>query len=111
MNRADTGFWVPISLTDFDERTGHVYPLAPSDDIAIEHWIERNGVLLGVVVLNCVNSDYGYVVLGRDEHNQFRAIEVACSHLSIEEARSALHSVMREILGTGATVFPQDCLQ
>ena len=79
MNRADTGFWVPISLTDFDERTGHVYPLAPSDDIAIEHWIERNGVLLGVVVLNCVDSDYGYLVLGRDEHNQFRAIEVACS--------------------------------
>ena len=97
MNRADTGFWVPISLTDFDERTGHVYPLAPSDDIAIEHWIERNGVLLGVVVLNCVDSDYGYLVLGRDEHNQFRAIEVACSHLSSRRPLGAAFGDARDL--------------
>lgn len=105
------GFWAPISLAGFNERAGHAYPLASSDDVALEHWAERSGILLGVIVLNCIDQDYGYVVLGRDEHGRFRAIDVACSHPSIEEARSALYSMMREIAETGASVFPQDCLQ
>jgi hypothetical protein len=111
MSTPDSGFWFPISLTDFDDRTGHAYPIAVTSDVAIEHWAERSGVLLGVIVLNCIDQDYGYVALGRDEHNRFRAIDVACSHPSIEEARTALRMVMHEILRTGATVFPQDFVQ
>ena len=69
-----------------------------------------SGVLLGVIVIDRVDSDYGYIVLGRDEHGQFRAIEAAYSH-SIDGAREALYSTMHEILASGASVFPQDCLQ
>ena len=83
-------FWKPISLADFNGRTGRAYPIAVTVDVAIEHWAERSGVLLGVVVLNGIDQDYGYVALGRDEHNRFRAIDVACSYPSIEEARAAL---------------------
>lgn len=104
-------FWAEISLAEFNARTNHAYPLAPSDDEAIEHRIEQKGVLLGVVVLNHIDKDYGYVVLGRDEHGRFRAIEVKCSHPSIDEARTALQSMMRKILAGGASIFPQDCLQ
>lgn len=111
MNRTDNGFWIPISLAEFDARTGHAYPIAVTVDVAIEHWVEMTGILLGVIVFNGIDQDYGYVVLGRDERHQFRAIDVTCSHRSIEEARAALRMVMLEILKTGATVFPQDCVQ
>jgi hypothetical protein len=77
----------------------------------LEHWVEERGVLLGVVTLDRADQDYGYVVLGRDEHHRFRAIETASSHPSIEKARAALQSAMREIAKSGATTFPQDCLQ
>jgi hypothetical protein len=105
--KADSDFWKPISLADFNDRSGHAYPIAVTADVAIEQWAERGGVLLGVIVLNCIDQDYGYVALGRDEHNRFRAIDVACSYPSIEEARTALRAVMHEILDTGVTVFPQ----
>ena len=68
-------------------------------------------MLLGVVVLNGVDQDYGYVVLGRDEHGRFRAIDVMCSYPSIEEARAALRNIMCEIEDIGVTVFPQDYVQ
>ena len=104
-------FWLPISLSEFNDRTGHAYPIADTSDVALEHWADRAGVLLGVVVLDGVDHDYGYVVLGRDQHGRFRAIDVVCSHPSIGEARAALQLMVREILETGATVFPQDCLR
>jgi hypothetical protein len=101
-------FWAQLSLAEFDDRTAHVYaPLTPFNQ-ALEHWTDRQGVLLGVVVLDRRDLDFGYVVLGRDEQSQFRAIEVACSYLSIKEARDALRSMMRRIAESGLTVFPQD---
>jgi hypothetical protein len=104
-------FWTEISSAEFDERTNHAYRPATAFNVALEHWAEKGGVLLGVVVLDRIDHDYGYVVLGRDEHNRFRAIEAACSHSSIEKARAALQATMREIAGSGASMFPQDCLQ
>jgi hypothetical protein len=39
-------FWKPINLAEFNERTGHAYQPVTGTDIALEHWIERSGVLL-----------------------------------------------------------------
>ena len=105
-----TDFWKPINLAEFNDRTGHAYQPATACSIPLEHWVEGSGVLLGVFVIDRVDGDYGYVVLGSDEHGQFRAIEAAYSR-SIDGAREALCLAMREILGSGASVFPQDCLQ
>ena len=105
------GPWIPITLPEFNDRTNHAYPIANTSDVALEHWAEKSGTLLGVIVLNGPDQDYGCVVLGRDQHSRFRAIDVVCSHPLIGEARAALLSTMWEILKTGATVFPQDCLQ
>jgi hypothetical protein len=102
--------WLPISLSEFNDRTDHAYPIAVTADVAVEHWADRSGTLLGVVVFNGIDQDYGYVVLGRDQQCRFRAIDVVCSHLSIGEARAALLSTLWEILKTGATMFPQDCV-
>jgi hypothetical protein len=111
VNKTDSDLWIPITLPEFDDRTNHAYPIAVTADAAVEHWAEKGGVLLGVIVLNGIDQDYGFVVLGRDEHGRFRAIDVACSHPSIGEARAALLSMMWQILKTGATVFPQDYVQ
>ena len=110
MYETNSDFWKPISLGEFNERTNHAYQPVTACDIALEHWIDLGGVLLGVIVINRPDRDYGYVVLGRDEDDQFRAIEVAYVR-TIDGAREALYSTMREILGSGASVFPQDCLQ
>ena len=107
----DSDFWKPINLGEFNDRTGHAYRPADVFNVALEHWVERGGVLLGVIVLDRIYRDYGYVAFGRDEHHRFRAIEAARPHRSIEKARDALLSMMREILKTGASVFPQDCVQ
>jgi hypothetical protein len=104
-------FWTQISSAEFDERTNHAYRAVTAFTATLEHWVEERGVLLGVVTLGRADQDYGYVVLGRDEHHRFRAIETASSHPSIEKARAALQSAMREIAKSGATTFPQDCLQ
>ena len=111
MSRPPSDLWIPITPSEFNERTNDAYPIADTSDVAIEHWAGKTGALLGVIVLNSIDRDYGYVILGRDQHGRFRAIEVACSHPSIAEARTALLSTMWGILKTGATVFPQDCLQ
>ena len=105
-------FWTEISLAEFDARANHAYRAAVTAfTAALEHWVDRKGVLLGVVTLDRVDLEYGYVVLGRDEHHRFRAIETASSHPSIEKARAALQSTMRAIVNSGATMFPQDCVQ
>ena len=61
----NSDFWSPIGLGEFNSRTGGVYGPAAACNIPIEHWSERSGVLLGVIVVDRVDGDYGYVVLGR----------------------------------------------
>jgi hypothetical protein len=68
--------------------TAHAYEPATAFNEALEHWVERQSQLLGVVARDLYDRDYGYVVLGRDQHGQFRAIAES-----------------------GLTVFPQGCLQ
>ena len=111
MNITNSDFWTPISLAEFNDRTEHAYAPLTAFTIAHEHWVDRKGVLLGVVTLDRLDRDWGYVVLGRDERGRFRAIDAACSLPSLKKARDALQGSMREISESGATLFPQDCLQ
>jgi hypothetical protein len=97
-----------ISLKEFDERANHAYQLLTPFNSALEHWMDGRGKLLGVITLDQVDHDYSYIMLGRDERGQFRAVDVACSHPSIEDARNALHSIMRTISASALIVFPQD---
>jgi hypothetical protein len=98
----------PFSLKEFDKRTNHTYWLITPFNAAQEHWADKRGKLLGVVTLDQVDHDHGYAMLGRDEHGQFRAVDVARSHPSIEEARNALHSIMRTISTCSLALFPQE---
>ena len=63
--------------------------------------------VLGTVVRDRIDDDWSYVVLGRDEHGIFRAIDFKVSLPTQETAAEQLGEKMREHLSTGATVFPQ----
>lgn len=76
--------------------------------ISLEYWARTDGVLLGVVAIDRIDRDFGFVVLGRDEHGRFRGIEAVCSWPTQDKARDMLFDAMCEISATGATVFPQD---
>jgi hypothetical protein len=100
--------WTRISLAEFNDRTDHAYRAVTIFNVALEHWADRSDTLLGVVTRDQVDYDYGFALLGRDERGRFRAFEVKCSHLSVEDARDGLHAAMRTALDSGETVFPQD---
>jgi hypothetical protein len=67
-------------------------------------------LLLGVVTIDRADQDYGFVVLGRDEHGRYRAIDVNSSYATKDGARDAVLDAMHDVVETGATVFPQDRL-
>ena len=63
--------------------------------------------ILGVLVRDRVDDDWGYVILGRDEESRFRAVTLDVSIETRDKAREQLLGAMAEIEQLGATVFPQ----
>lgn len=71
-------------------------------------WLEVTNALLGVVILDLPDRDFGGIVLGRDEAGRFRFIKDTAGFLpTSKEAAVRLKEVMNEIAATGQTRFPQ----
>jgi len=71
-------------------------------------WFESEGLLLGVVILDLTDGDFGGIVLGRDEVGRFRFIDDATGfYVTSKEAADRLKEVIKRIAATGETVFPQ----
>ena len=71
-----------------------------------EGWfIDETESFLGVVVQHKVDQDWGYVVLARDEHFQFRAIETAASKLSRLIARRELQFAISNLVAGAQRIF------
>ena len=62
----------------------------------VEWYATADERLLGIVTLDRIDNDYGWLVLGRDERFRFRAIDVNASLPGIEEARAELHAKLRD---------------
>jgi hypothetical protein len=62
--------------------------------------------LIGVVIKDLTDRDFGFVTLGRDEKGRFRAIDVKVS-MTRTDARHALLQNLKRHSETGETVFPQ----
>ena len=62
---------------------------------------------LGVVDLHKADRDWGYVILARDEHFQFRAIETAASKWSRLIARRELQFAISNLVAGAQRIFPQ----
>ena len=74
----------------------------------IEWYKDTAGNLLGALVVDKVDKDFCYVVMGRDQNNEFRAIDFEVGAESISEAREKLITSMKQYEASGKPVFPQD---
>jgi hypothetical protein len=63
--------------------------------------------VLGLVVWDRVDQDFGWVMLGRDERLRFRAVAVQASLPSADSARNALSAKMIEAATQADTAFHQ----
>lgn len=97
-----------ITYDEFNARTGHAYARGARGNIAEEHWAEAKGRFLRVVVRDWIDSDFGWVLLGRDIKGQFRAIDMAASLPTLKQARDGLEAAMAAMIGG---LFPQDTVQ
>lgn len=83
-------------------------PVATAIAREVAWYVGDAGVILGAVLFDHTDSDWGYVVLGPDENGHYRWIDGSLSFTSQDEATSNLESAMTEIEGSGKTVFPQN---
>jgi hypothetical protein len=97
----------PVSRLEFD---GYRPARAPeSEDIFEEkEWFaDDGGIVIGLIALDKADKDWFICVLGRDERDTFRAIDVESSIESLDAARVQLIAMMEKSVATGLTVFPQ----
>jgi len=72
-----------------------------------EWYSDQDENVLGVITWDKIDLDWGYLVLGRDERDLFRAIEVDVSLPDVEAARNKLYLRLAYYTVTGDKVFPQ----
>ena len=63
--------------------------------------------VLGIVVADRIDGDFGWVVFGRDETLRFRAIDVNTSHPTADDAHRALFTAMEKAAGEPDEAFHQ----
>ncbi|MEZ5894215.1 MAG: hypothetical protein R3C58_13865, partial [Parvularculaceae bacterium] len=68
---------------------------------------DRDERVLGMVVNDRIDHDFGWVVFGRDEIERYRAIDVNASHPTYEEAELALFAAMRSAIEGPPEFFHQ----
>lgn len=81
-------------------------PIANAVGRELEFFSSHDESLLGVVVLDRTDRDYGFVTLGRDGKGRFRAIDVNVSMSRTDARHSLLQSIKRHV-ESGTKVFEQ----
>jgi len=72
-----------------------------------EWYADKDRIIIGAVLLDTVDNDWVYIILGRDQAGTFRWIEGEVSIENRDKARESLIKKMKSILLTGQRVFPQ----
>lgn len=73
----------------------------------LEWYADSHEVVLGVVIRDTIDNDYAGILLGRDEGDRFRAIDIQASILTQDEARTWVKAGIKWHSGNGNSVFPQ----
>ncbi len=81
-------------------------PIALYFGTELDWYADTNERVLGAVVLDHTDQDFGYVILGRDEVGRFRAIDQRVSFPNGGMARSRLKQALRQWSETVKSVFP-----
>lgn len=97
----------PISRARFEALCFMRRPTAKLYSEEREWYADQDENILGIVALEKIDSDWAYVVLGRNELARFAAIDQDVNLSTADEAREALHKKMLQYSAAGKTVFPQ----
>lgn len=73
----------------------------------VEWFSDDDERVLGLVLLDTVDNDWVWMVLGRDEAGVFRCIDLGVSIPTQDEARKLLEAKLHEYSRTGQKTFPQ----
>jgi hypothetical protein len=87
------------------QRTPHVSMGLIAKEVA--WFVDSASTVLGVILLDNADKDWNYVVLGRDEHGDFRWIDGNSSFDSLEKPEAELKTKMQPFVDSGEKVFPQ----
>ncbi len=84
-------------------------PLVRFTEEEIEWYSLFDNKLLGIVIRDVTDNDYGFIVLGRDARRLFRCIKVGSEfHPTPEMARKALaRKIYQDYLGNAQDIYPQ----
>jgi hypothetical protein len=82
-------------------------PIAADFGTELDWYSDNPERVIGAVVLDHSDMDFGYVVLGRDEAGRFRCFEPRFGFRNEGMARSSLKKALRKWSETGQSVFPQ----
>jgi hypothetical protein len=63
--------------------------------------------ILGTIVFDFTDDDYGFVVLGRDAQRIFRCIHMGVSFQTLDEAEEALKASVDNYRNDGKELYPQ----
>ena len=99
-----------VSLTPERYNAFVAWTRTPTADLAgkeLEFLSNKAETLIGVLIKDRSDRDFGFVVLGRDLKGRFRCIDVSVS-MTRTEARHALFASLRTHTDGGDAVFPQD---
>lgn len=81
-------------------------PIAQYMSEEVDFFTVSDESLIGVLILDFTDRDFGYVILGRDGKGRFRAIDVNASYKKVDALR-ALCASMKRHLDEGKTVYEQ----
>lgn len=81
-------------------------PIASYIAEEVELFSSSDESLIGVLLLDFVDRDFGYVLLGRDGKGRFRCIDAGANYKKVD-ARQALYASMKQHLDEGEKVFEQ----
>lgn len=82
-------------------------PIAEAVGIELEFFSDRTESLIGILIKDLCDRDFGFVMLGRDAKGRFRCIDVNCCSMTRTNARHALFASFRELIASGEKEFPQ----
>lgn len=81
-------------------------PIADSVGIELEFFSDKAEKLIGVLIKDRFDRDFGFVMLGRDLKGRFRCIDVSCS-MTRTNARHALFASFKKHIVSGEALFAQ----
>ena len=97
-----------ITKEEFDQLNPFRGPDIGTLIIEKEWYADQARNIIGALTFGTEDTDWGYIILGKDEEGDFRGIDLEVSKESLEQARGLLMLELSELEESGQTMFPQD---